>query len=76
LKVLDSVIISVKTLLVIGPIESTERNFIIINRLKSGGMKRCYDSGAVKRKMCEHEVNELSRSKQRKSLDAFRSCRL
>ena len=24
-------------------------------------MKRCYDSGAVKRKMREHEVNELSK---------------
>jgi len=39
-------------------------------------MKLCYDSGAVKRKMLEHEVNELHVSKQRKSLDAFISRRL
>jgi hypothetical protein len=32
-------------------------------------MKRCYDSGASKRKRREHVINELS--KQKNSLDAF-----
>jgi hypothetical protein len=32
-------------------------------------MKRCYDSGASKRKRREHAINELS--KQKNSLDAF-----
>lgn len=36
-------------------------------------MKRCYDSGAAKRKRREHAINELS--KQKNSLDAFISRR-